>query len=184
MSGIKSILSHSMVTREEENKREKKGSLHKAGSFLVQNSTYLLSIRLSAPCTKPISRCQSILQQADPAKHPPKFSCLEAPTRLVGPYRPQLECAGNTSMQLKSSMRQGKSCGGRGIWTTIKPICRSSYHVSAEVVERSHFSFYLSRKSSLLLRRHNYVSRAFNCSSLGVSGLIEIYPQGWHHLAG
>lgn len=63
-SGINSILTHSMVMREEKKKKKRKGKgiLHKAGVFLVVSSTCLLSIRPSAPCTKPTSGCSRSCQ--------------------------------------------------------------------------------------------------------------------------
>lgn len=130
--------------------------LHKSTGFLVEGNTCLLSIRPSAPCTKPTSDCPEH-PAADPVKPTPKFTCLEGPTGLVTAHM-------SHSLWQAGSWKaaQGReSCGGGGCWTTTKSLSRSSYQVSAEVVEWSHFSSYLSRKSSLLLRRHNYVSRAF-----------------------
>lgn len=45
---------------------------------------------------------------ADPAKPTSKFTCLEAPIRLLTPYGPQLKCAGSTSMRAENSTRQGE----------------------------------------------------------------------------
>jgi len=54
---------HGDEVKKKKKKTKKKGSLHKAGGCLAGSSMCLLSIRSSAPCTKPALGCQSILQQ-------------------------------------------------------------------------------------------------------------------------